>query len=408
MLALAAAPAAAAGPPPDSSWTPLAALPEANDSPVFALASSPSDPSLVLVGTASGAIFRSTDFGGSWQRAKSGLGRGVVAIAFSPLKPAGVLAGSRGGGVWRSGDGGATWAAATGLPPGTSARSFGFSKGYMLAGTDRGVFTSSDGAAWTASGLTQLSVDALAVAAINDPIRVLAGADATRTGEPLPAFISADGATSWKPLTGPATTSNVVSALAAGPLAPGAAVRPLLMGTNGGLFASADNGGRWDQVTGAGVLPATDYSAVAFSSRAERYYVASDGGGSSRGGLWVTPDSGQHFSSLQPPLPAVTALAVSADEQPYLYVAGFRPADHAAMLWLYHDTGGIPVPPVNPPAAGRPRTPAAEADSAPAALGSDWLRVLSAGPEGPYLAIGVGAVLVVMLALVAYARRSRF
>ena len=278
----------------------------------------------------------------------------------------------------------------------------------MLAGTDRGVYESTDGAAWTAVGLPQVSVSALAVAAVNDPVRVLAGADATQSGEPLPAFLSADGAVSWKPLAAPATTSNMVAALAAGPLPAGGSVRPLLMGTNAGLFASADNGAKWDQVTGGGGLPATDFAAIAFSAHPERYYVASDGGGSSGGGLWVTTDSGQHFSSLRPPLPAVTALAVSADDQPYLYVAGFRPADHAALLWVFHDTGAVPVPPALAPAVVRPTVPAGDAVPASPALGSDWLRILATGPEGPYLALGVGSVLVVMLALVAYARRSRF
>lgn len=407
-MAFAVTPAAAIGPPPDSTWTALAAIPEPLDSPVFALATSPSDPSIVLAGTPSGSIYRSADFGISWQRAKAGLGRGVITLAFNPLKANLALVGARGAGVWRSADGGATWAPATGLPAGTSARSFGFSKGYVLAGTDRGVYESTDGIAWAAVGLTQTSVSALAVAAVNDPIRVLAGADATQSGEPLPAFLSADDVFSWKALAAPATTSNTVAALAAGPLPAGASVRPLLMGTNAGLFASADNGGKWDQVTGGGGLPATDFSAVAFSAHPERYYVASDGGGSSRGGLWVTTDSGQHFTSLRPPLAAVTALAVSADEQPYLYVAGFRPADHAAMLWVFHDTGGIPVPATPAPAAVRPAVPAGDAVPTSPALGSDWLRILATGPEGPYLALGIGSVLIVMLALVAYARRSRF
>ena len=80
------------------------------------------------------------------------------------------------------------------------------------------------------------------------------------------------------------------------------------------------------------------------SDHFDRFYAGSDGGGSLLGGLWYTHDAGQHFSALVPPVPSVTALAVSNDEAPYIYIAAWRPSDHAPSLWAYHDTGGQPHP----------------------------------------------------------------
>src|SRR5437588_5997510 len=132
----------------------------------------------------------------------------------------------------------------------------------------------------------------------------------------------------------------MVSALAAGPV-DGSGNRPLLMGTNIGLFSSRDSGADWQAVTGSGGLPATDFTEAAFvSDDPLRFYVASDGGASPQGGLWSTADGGTQFTSLAPPVDSVTALAVSNEKQPVIYVATFRPVDHAVMLWAYRDSGG--------------------------------------------------------------------
>ena len=406
-LVFASPDAALAATPAENTWVLLTPIPEPLDSPVFALAVSPGDGQLVLAGTQSGSIYRSVDGGTTWSAVRQGLGRGVISIAFNPYRPGLIVAGVRGGGAWRSVDGGLSWTAAGGLGT-ASPRAFGFGKGMLVAGTNHGVFTSRDGVAWSPSGLGSLSVSALAVAAVNDPTRLLAGADAGQGADGLPVFQSQDGGTNWSPLAGPATASNMVAAIAAAPLADKATVRNLVMGTNNGLFSSADNGARWDQLTGGGALPAADFSAISFSARPDRYYAASDGGGSdSAAGLWATADAGAHFANLKPPAPSVTALAVSGDDQPIVYVAGFRPSDHSVSLWSYRDAGGTPIAPLAQPAAAKPTSAAAvTVSTTPARSGREWLALLVSGPEGPYLAVGLGAVLVLMLALVAYVRRS--
>jgi hypothetical protein len=398
--------ARAAVPFPDSTWIQLGPLPDKLDSPLFALAVDPNNAAILLAGTQAGSIYRSADFGLTWKPVHRDLGRGVLTLAHNPYKRGVVMAGTRGGGAWKSADGGQTFTAVAG-PPALSVRAFGFAKSLTAAATDRGVVIGGDTAPWAVVGLEKLRVSSLAVAAVNDPARIVAGADSTSGGEPLPIYNSLDGARTWSLVAGALGGSSMVTSLTAGPLGPKGDIRTLLMGTNSGLFTSIDNGASWLALPGAGALPVTDFTAAAFATtHNDRFYVASDGGGSERGGIWATADSGQHFTSLNSPLPAVTALAVSNEEQPMLYTATFRPADHAVMLWGFHDAG---APAQQPPTGVPPPAMAAAAGPAkvPAAASQHWLGVLLAGPEAPYLAIGAAAIAVLLLAGVAYVRRGR-
>src|SRR5215510_14768314 len=396
----------------DNTWAPAGAFLEKLDGPVFALAVDPADGRRTLAGTASGAIYLSPDGGTSWRQVRKSSGRAVLALAFDPARPGTLLAGTRGEGIWRTVDTGLSWQ----TQPGTEARTvraFAFLSGTALAGGDEGILGSRDGRAWSSVGLPQVRISALTVlppsnAAANGT--VVAGGDATQGTEPLPLFSSTDGGQTWAavPVTGPAGVvggSSMVAALARGP-AQGPAARTLFMGTNTGLFVTRDQGASWQQLTGGGALPATDVTSLAVAPRhAERLYVASDGGGSPQGGLWVSSDAGGHFASLAPPLPVVTALAVTGDDTPTLVVATFRPADHAVGLWTYHDAGGPPQAPVAVPPSPRTGPPAPGASTG--GTGRAWWTDLIAWPEVPYLTLGAAAFAVVVLAAVAYLRRGR-
>jgi photosystem II stability/assembly factor-like uncharacterized protein len=394
--ALAAVPAR-----PDNTWVQLGALPEPLDSPVFALAVSPLDPTIVLVGTGSGTLYRSTDAGTTWAAVGHGLGRGVLTIQFSPFKSGLVYAGTRGAGLWKSADGGATWAKQAGIASGT-VRSLGFAKSVTLVGADGGLFSSRDGATWAPYlSFAPLSLSAIAVAAVNDPPKLLAGADASKGDESLPLYVSQDGGTSWNNVKS-LGSSTMVGAAAAG--APSGASRPVVVGTNTGAFLSADGGSTWAQVAG---LPAIDFtSAVYVANHADRFYVASDGGGTQSGGVWSTADSGQSFRSLASPIGAVTALALTAEETPTVYTATFRPIDHLVLLWAFHDAGGTPAPPAGgvPAAAGPAVAPAA---APAAAAGRFTLTRLVTSAEAPYIGLGALAILVLLAALVLQVRRGR-
>ncbi|HYM67557.1 MAG TPA: hypothetical protein VEW68_09715 [Patescibacteria group bacterium] len=200
----------------------------------------------------------------------------------------------------------------------------------------------------------------------------------------------------------PAVSGTFAVKLASGPLPPTGNVRPLLVGTNAGLFQSTDNGATFAPLSGGDLLPSTDYTQVAFvTDHFDRFYAASDGGGSGSGGLWKTSDAGATFQSMNPPVASVTALAVSNDEAPILYVATFRPSDHAAELWALHDTGG---PPLGPAGAASPGASGARTSSPSAGTGPfDFLR----SPEVPYLALGGLALVLLLSAGVAHLRGRR-
>ena len=401
-LSLSVASALAAMPArPDSGWVQLGVLPERLDSPVFALAVSPTDPATVLVGTGSGTLFRSTDGGTTWTAVGRGLGRGILTIQFSPFKAGLVYAGTRGAGLWKSTDGGATWTKQASIPSRT-VRSLGFAKSMTLVGADGGLYSSRDGATWAPYlSFAPLSLSAIAVAAVNDPPKLLAGADASKGDEVLPLFVSQDGGTSWSNVKS-LGSSTMVGAAAAG--APSGASRPVVVGTNAGAFISADGGSTWAQVAG---LPAIDFTSAAYvAGRADRFYVASDGGGTQSGGVWSTADSGQSFRSLASPIGSVTALALSAEDAPTVYTATFRPIDHLVMLWAFHDTGGTPTAPVGGvPAA--PSLTVATAAAPAAKVGGFTLARLVRSPEAPYIGLGVLAMFVLLTALVLQVRRGR-
>ena len=365
---------------------------------MFALAVNPANDQDVMAGNGSGGLYRSTDGGTTWKLAHGGVAA-FLTIAFSPFNASLILAGTQHGGALISTDGGTHWTAATGLE-GRSVRAFGFAKTVVVAGTDRGVYVSDTGASWASSGLSNLSIDAIAVAAVNPPVRVLAGSDSSEASIPL--YQSLDGAVTWAPLN-PAISGTIVTQLAAGPLPPGGDVRPVVVGTNTGAFISADNALTFTALSGGVLLPSTDYTQVGFTgTHFDRFFVASDGGGGNSGGLWATADSGQHFVTLDSPVPTVTALAVSTDELPVLYVATFRASDHKPSLWAFRDTGDTPQ---GPATSGTPVATPARAGQPSRSLG-DLLREL-AGSQVPYLALGAAALLLLALAAVSHFRSRR-
>ena len=380
---------------PDSTWVALGPLPGQGRVALFALAVDPANNRVLLAANYQGALLRTTNGGGSWTTVHSAA-VAVNTIAFSPSVAGFVLAGTRGGGALASKDDGATWVAVGGLD-GRNVRAFGFALSLVVAGTDRGVYTSADGLGWTQSGLTSPSISAIAVQAIHEPVRLVAGSDTQASGGTLSMWLSVDGGATWK-RSSPAISGTMTLRLVSGPLPPVGNVRPLLAGTNTGLFTSTDNGATFNPLSGGGLLPTTDYTQVAFlTAHHDRYYVASDGGGSGSGGLWRTIDGGQTFASLRPPQSAVTALAVSNDELPTLYVATFQPSTHAVSLWTYHDTFG---PPVGPPTSPSPLASAARLHNASDAGLTGFL----SSPQLPYIGLGLGALAVVLTAIAAHLR----
>ena len=387
---------AAADALPQSTWVPLKALPHQGRAAIFALAVDPSNNQAVVVGTSDGSLLRSTNGGAGWTVVHTGTAN-VTTVSFNPFTPKVVLAGTRGAGAWLSRDGGASWAAAPGLE-GRNVRAFAFALTLVAAGTDRGVYISPDGSTWSQSGLTDPSINAVAVEAIHAPVRLVAGTDIQASGGALPLYQSIDGGATWTQLT-PPLSGTITVKLVAGPLAPAGNIRPLVVGTNTGLFQSSDNGASFDPLSGGGLLPTTDYTQVSFvTDHFDHFYAASDGGGSGSGGLWRTRDGGQTFTSLEPPQPSVTALAVSNDESPTLYVATFEPSTHVPSLWAYYDTGGTPQ---GPAATGSPVSSGARSSHSGDV---SWLSQILNSPQLPYVGLGLAALAVIVVAIGAHLR----
>lgn len=383
---------------PDSTWVPLGSLPHQGRTAIFALAVDPSNNQVLLSGNSEGSLLKTANGGASWNVVHTGKSV-VTTIAYSQYTSGLVLAGTRGGGGLVSRDGGTTWSSAVGLD-GRIVHAFAYSLTIVAAGTDKGVYISPDGGSWSQSTLSNRSIDAIAVEAIHAPVRLIAGSDAQVSGS-LPMFQSVDSGASWTTLTPPIAGTTIVK-LAAGPLPATGNVRPLVVGTNTGLFLSNDNAVNFAPLSGGALLPATDYTQVAFiTDHFDRFYAASDGGGSRSGGLWRTDDGGQSFRSLQPPQPSVTALAVSNDEDPVLYVAIFQPSTHTASLWVYRDTGGSPQGPSSS------QSPVASGSRQAHSGSTSVLQQILDAPQLPYVGLGLGALAVVLTAVVAH-MRSRY
>jgi hypothetical protein len=370
---------------------------------VLALAVDPSNNQALIAGNSQGSLLRSTNGGSSWTSVYTGHGA-LVTVAFNPFKAGVVLAGTRGSGALASTDGGATWSAASGLD-GRAVRVFGFALTLVAAGTDRGVYVSQDGLTWTQSGLANTSIDALAVAARHDPVRLVAGSDTVSAGGGLLLFQSTDAGTTWSQLSA-AISGTFVARLAAGGLPPPPSdVRPLIVGTNAGLFSSSDNGATFVAISGGDLLPSTDFTQIAFvTDFYNRFYTASDGGGSDSGGLWRTNDAGAHFTSLSPPLPSVSALAVSNDDVPILYVATFRTTDQVAAMWAYRDTGAAAQGPITTPT---PFASGGRVNATPTPAGTPGLVRLLLSSQAPYVGLGAVALILILMAVVSHFRGRR-
>jgi photosystem II stability/assembly factor-like uncharacterized protein len=396
-----AGPAALGATLPPSTWVPLSPLPKQDHSAISALGVDPANNRVLIAGSKAGSLARSADGGSTWKLAHSGSAR-LLTIAYNPNKPGLVLAGTHGAGALASKDGGVTWAPVKGMD-GRSVRVFGFALMLVAAGTDRGVYVSTDGLNWRQAGLPTTSIGSLAVTAVHDPVRLVAGSDAASAAGGIPLFQSTDAGTTWAQMR-TSISGRFVSYVAAGPLPPASTIRPLIVGTNAGLFTSRDNGVTFIPNSGGRLLPSTDYTQVVFvTTHFDRYYTASDGGASASGGLWRTRDTGRSFASLAPPMPSVTSLAVSNDEAPILYVATLRPADQVAVLWAYHDTGGTPQ---GPPSKATPSASGSRTTQ-PAPDGASGLIEFLLSSRTPYILIGLVAMIVIVFAVVSHFRGRR-
>jgi photosystem II stability/assembly factor-like uncharacterized protein len=237
---------------------------------------------VVLAGVA-GGVYRSTDRGGHWRRAR-GIGNADVrAVAFAPSRPQVVYAGSFERGSYRSTDGGATWRR-MGLPfleTVTSLAVHPRQPGTLWAGSrEDGVLRSTDGGrTWKrAARWVPVHDDVLSLAVDrSDPRRLFAGVEAAGV------WASADGGATWEQRTViPGSGERWSFALALD--SPHRLLYAAQFDPNGhgGVFRSADGGRTWSDLTGA--LSTTWIASLALDPSGRTLYAGTTAYGLESGG----------------------------------------------------------------------------------------------------------------------------
>jgi photosystem II stability/assembly factor-like uncharacterized protein len=285
-----------------------------------AVAVSPADPQLILVGGTVGGIWRSADGGATFAPVSDDqVDLAVGAIAFAPSDPNVVYAAMGqayfGSGVLRSTDAGRTWrrVSDTSLPtpaeaadvlvdPSNPNRVYvaqyaGFNADGSL--TSSGFYVSTDGGArWTRTftGLARdLAIDA------GDPHTIYLAMDRVdeAAGGPEGVYRSTDSGLTWSPAyAGPFAPGNYNRFFVAASPADPNRVYALGTGSLGGGLAyrvatSADRGAHWSDVTSTGLQSDRPVFLVASPFDAGTLYAGYPGGD-----LFKTTDGGQHWSCV--------------------------------------------------------------------------------------------------------------
>lgn len=171
----------------------------------------------------------------------------VRAYAYDAVPPTTVYAGLEGGGVFRSTNGGATWSAFNAgfdNPLITNVRAFLVSPGSVLAGTDLGLFRSSNGGAWqpVAQGP---EADPANPKKLNQSVQALASMPGTILAGVFSGGVyrsTDDGATWIPPASGNGMpASQTVTAFAVHPFTPGL----VYAAAGSGIYRSTDAGATW-------------------------------------------------------------------------------------------------------------------------------------------------------------------
>jgi photosystem II stability/assembly factor-like uncharacterized protein len=299
---------------------------------VFGLVVDPQHPETVYASTWEHGLLKSTNGGATWRSVGF---RAVNAVAMDPVNPEIIYAGAladgpaRKSGVFKSEDGGNRWQPAglagqnvtsVAVDPRDPALLYAGADAresrLLYAGTDRGVFMSTDGGkAWRPVGLLDESIEALAFDP-RDRGTIYAGT------YPGGIFRRSDKGGEWQQtLRGGAG----VSAFALSSRTP----VTLYAGTLGQGILKSTRGGRW-QAVNAGLTTARVSSVLVDPKHARLAYAGVDGGGvfkRSSAGTWKAADSGLKNKGVH-------ALAIESKNHRNLYAGTdggvFRSTDGGA------------------------------------------------------------------------------
>jgi photosystem II stability/assembly factor-like uncharacterized protein len=319
----------------DSGGTWVAANTGLTNLNVLALAINPANPATLYAGTDFGGVFKSTDSGGTWAAVNTGLTNlGVLALAINPSTPTTLYAGTGSGGVFKSTDSAGTWGAAnTGLTnlnvlalainPATPATL------YAGLGGGVGVFKSiNSGGTWAAAS-TGLAIENVFALTVNPSIPTTLYAVTDQGG----VFKSTDSGGTW--VANYLQNVGSFRALAINPAIP----TTLYAGTAGnGIFKSTDSGGTW-VAANTGLTNVFVYALAINPANPATLYAGTEGGGVFRstdsGGTWAAVNTG--LANLN-----VNALAINPTTPATLYAGTgggvFKSTDFGG-TWAATNTG---------------------------------------------------------------------
>jgi photosystem II stability/assembly factor-like uncharacterized protein len=276
--------------------------PEGGD--IWALAIDPANPAKLYAGTYGGGVFKSTDSGGTWTAANTGLtSLYVYTLAIDPSTPTSIYAGTHGG-VFKSIDSGSTWVAvntglmdlyvtALAIDPAVPAT--------LYAGTYVGAFKSTNsGITWASAntGLASPYIDALAIDPAA-PATLYAGTAGPQV------FKSTDSGGNWGRTGGGPNDPwgyGDVFALAIDPATPAT----LYAGTDYGLFKSSDRGGSWTAIN-------TDLMSTVMALAIDPANPATLYAGTRGGGVFRSTDAGASWTATNAGLTNLLVYALAVD-----------------------------------------------------------------------------------------------
>ena len=231
----------AAAQAPEPAWSAIG--PAA--STVLSLQSDPSQPSTMLAGTYFGGLYRSNDFGNSWQHVTTEFStRSVFAIAYDPTVIGTIYIGTFQGGLYKSVDGGLSWVRkSNGLPVDsiqTIAVSPSDSRLVLAGASDGGIYRSTDyGATWTRTD--DGSRDLRGQSIVFDPTRPGTAYVGT-VGRGV--FRSTDSGATWETFSSGLDAANVLSLRIDRPTG-----SQLYAATNDGIYKLTLGASLWRNIT---------------------------------------------------------------------------------------------------------------------------------------------------------------
>jgi photosystem II stability/assembly factor-like uncharacterized protein len=288
------------------TWRPLG--PPGGDART--LASDPSQPGRLYLGTADGHIFGSEDSGEHWTllgRASTRRDAVITAIVVDP-RDANLLFASTwmqdptaGGGVFRSQDGGHTWSP-SGLD-GQAVRALTMAPSNpdeLVAGTLDGVYRSRDAARTWERISPELhqeirNLDSLAVDPA-DPNTIYAGTFH------LP-WKTTDGGRSWRPIHAGMIDDSDVMSILIDRAHPGR----IYSSACSGIYRSENAAAQWEKIQGIPYTARRTYVIAQDPQRGEDVYAATSEG------LWKTADGGATWTRATPPDWVVNTVVVPGD-----------------------------------------------------------------------------------------------